>query len=91
MSPEVSHKHDQRSGAPPLSGQTERVGVVQHVEDKAPGTPYSSLPVLKGGLRERWGGTLYRGCRDRMRGSSFKLKEGRFRLDVRKKFFTVVW
>ena len=29
--------------------------------EKAPERPYSSLPVLKGGLQERWGGTLYQG------------------------------
>ena len=46
--------------------------------------PYSSLPVLKGGYRKDGEGLLIRECRDRMRHDSFKLKEGRFRLSMRR-------
>ena len=48
--PEEGHKNDQRDGAPLLRGKAERVEAVQPGEEKAPGRPYSSLPVLKGGL-----------------------------------------
>ncbi|PKU28404.1 hypothetical protein llap_21292 [Limosa lapponica baueri] len=59
-SPEEAQK-DERAGTPLLGGQAERAGVVQPGEEKALGRPYSNLPIPKGGLQERWGGTLYQG------------------------------
>ncbi|PKU45233.1 hypothetical protein llap_4460 [Limosa lapponica baueri] len=50
--PAEGHEDDQRDGAPFLGRQAERVGVVQPGEEKAPGRPYSGLPVPEGGLQE---------------------------------------
>ncbi|GAB0183768.1 mitochondrial enolase superfamily member 1 [Grus japonensis] len=44
---------------------------------------------LKGAYRKDGEGLFIRECSDRTRGNGFKLKEGQFRLDVRKKIFTV--
>ena len=49
----------------------------------------AALQYLKGAYRKDGEGVFIRACSDRTRGNGFKLKEGRFRLDVRKKFFTV--
>ncbi|PKU44394.1 hypothetical protein llap_5337 [Limosa lapponica baueri] len=49
----------------------------------------AAFQYLKGAYRRDGEGLFIRGCSDRMRGNGFKLKEGRFRLDIRKKFFTV--
>ncbi|GAB0207922.1 mitochondrial enolase superfamily member 1 [Grus japonensis] len=49
----------------------------------------AAFQYLKGAYRQDGEGLFMRECSDRTRGNGFKLKEGRFRLDIRKKFFTV--
>ena len=83
------HKDDQRAGPPLLQRQAERAGALQPGEQKAPRTPYSSLPVPKGAYRKAGEGLFIRAGSDRTRGNGFRLEEGRFRLDIRKKVFTV--
>ena len=48
----------------------------------------AAFQYLKGATG-KGGGTLDQEERDRTRGDGFKLREGRFRLDVRQKFFPV--
>ena len=49
----------------------------------------AAFQYLKGPTRKAGEGLFTRACSDRTRGNGFKLKEGRFRLDIRKKFFPV--
>ena len=44
---------------------------------------------LKGACKRAGNGPFTRACSHNTRGNGFKLKEGRFRLDIRKKFFTM--
>jgi len=76
-------------GAPLLRGKAERVGAVQPGEEKAVGRPYCSLSPLKGAYKKDGDRLFSRACCNRTRGNGFKVKEGRFRLDIRKKFFTM--
>ena len=48
-----------------------------------------AFQYFKGAYREDGEGLFIRECSDRRRCNGFKLKEGRFRLDIRWKFFTV--
>ncbi|GAB0178291.1 hypothetical protein GRJ2_000294400 [Grus japonensis] len=48
-----------------------------------------AFQYLKGAYRKAGEGLFIRECSDRTRGNGFKLKEGRFRLNIRKKFFNV--
>jgi len=49
----------------------------------------AALQYLKGAYRKDGEGLFTRMCSDRARGNGCKLKEGRFRLDMMKKFFTM--
>jgi len=49
----------------------------------------AAFQYLKGTYRKNGEGLSKRACSDRTRGKGFKLKEGRFRLGMRKKFFTM--
>ncbi|PKU39640.1 hypothetical protein llap_10061 [Limosa lapponica baueri] len=48
-----------------------------------------AFQYLKAAYRRDGEGHFMRECSERMKGHGFKLKEGRFRLDIRKKFFIV--
>ena len=49
----------------------------------------AAFQYLKGSYRKEGDRLFSRVCGDRTRGNGFKLEEGRFRLDIRKKSFTV--
>ena len=48
-----------------------------------------AFQYLKGAYRKDGENLFSRACCDRTRSNGFKLREGRFRLDTRKKFFTL--
>jgi len=49
----------------------------------------AAFQYLKGPYRKDGEVLFIRVCSDRTRGNGSKLKDGRFRLDIRKKFFTM--
>ncbi|PKU30564.1 hypothetical protein llap_19133 [Limosa lapponica baueri] len=49
----------------------------------------AAFQYLKGTYKKSGEGLFTKECSDRMRGNDFKLEEGKFRFDIRKKIFTL--
>ena len=81
--PEEGHKYD------PRDGQDKRAGAVQPGEEKTPVKPESGLSVSKEGYEKEGDSFFSRVCGDRTRENGFKVKEGRYRLDIRNSFFSI--
>ncbi|PKU48009.1 hypothetical protein llap_1718 [Limosa lapponica baueri] len=82
--------HDKLCGTvDTCEGDRLRELVMFSLEKMFQGDLIMAFQYLKGAYRKDGEGLFVRECSDRMRGNGFKVKEGRFRLDFKKKVFTV--
>ena len=63
------------------------LGLFSLEKRKLQGDLIAAFQYLKGAYKKAGEGYFIRECSDRTKSKSFKLKEGRFGLDVRRKFF----
>jgi len=65
------------------------LGLVSLGKRRTRGDLSGAFQYLMGAFKKDGDKSFSRACCDRTRGDGFKPKEGRFRLDIRKKFFTL--
>jgi len=73
----------------PYEDRLRELGLFSLEKRRLRGDRIAAFQYLKGAYRKDGEGLLIRECRDRTKGNGFKLKEGRLRLDISKKFFLV--
>lgn len=77
------------SRTPSVRRKAERVAGVQTGKEEALRRPYRCLPEAKGVDSKAGEGLFITACTDRTKPNDFKLEVGRFRLHIRKMFFTL--
>jgi len=65
------------------------LGLFSLEKRRVQGDLIAAFQYLKGAYKRDGEGLFMRACNDRTRANGFKLKEGKFRLAIRKRFFTM--
>jgi len=87
--PGEGHKNDPRDGTLSYEHRLRELGLFSLEKRKLTGHPIAAFQYPKRNYRKGWDRLFSRIIGNRTRGNGFKVKEGRFRLDIGKKSFTV--